>query len=134
MQPIGVFHQALPCVLEQVFGDIAASGQAREECEETAVELRVNEVERFGVAGAKTRDALELMRPLSLAGIFAGVCSLLVGLANGLQALANLQTFDAQTVRVVFVVLAEAVIPTFLAFACLTVAWLCVAMGMRKLS
>jgi len=28
--------------------------------------------------------------------------------------------------------MAEAIIPTFIAFACLTVAWLCVAMGMRK--
>jgi hypothetical protein len=77
---------------------------------------------------------LALMRPLSLAGIFAGVCSLLVGIANGLRALATLQTFDPQTLRVAFVVFAEAVIPTFLAFACLSIAWLCVAMGMRKLS
>jgi uncharacterized membrane protein len=34
--------------------------------------------------------------------------------------------------RGVFVSVAEALIPTFVAFACLTVAWLCVAMGMRK--
>jgi hypothetical protein len=77
---------------------------------------------------------LALMRPLSLAGIFAGVCSLLVGIANALRALANVQTFDPQALRLTFVVLAEAVIPTFVAFACLTVAWLCVAMGMRKIS
>ncbi len=30
---------------------------------------------------------LALMRPLSLAGIFAGVCNLLVGLANALRAM-----------------------------------------------
>ena len=77
---------------------------------------------------------LALMRPLSLAGLFAGVCSLLVGLANVLRALVNLQAFDAQSLRPAFVGLAETVILTFVAFACLTVAWLCVAMGMRKLS
>ena len=36
--------------------------------------------------------------------------------------------------QIAFVVLIEAVIPTFVTFACLTVAWLCVAMGMRKIS
>ena len=77
---------------------------------------------------------LALMRPLSLAGIFAGVCSLLVGVANGLQLLASVQSFDPQGLRTAFVALGEAVIPTFVAFACLTVAWLCVAMGMRKQS
>ena len=64
MQPIGVFHQAQPCFLEQVLGDIAASGQAGEEREETAVELGVDEVERVGIAGAKTRDVLELSVPV----------------------------------------------------------------------
>jgi hypothetical protein len=81
-----------------------------------------------------TERRLALMRPLSLAGLFAGVCSLLVGLANVLRALVNLQAFDAQTLRPAFVGLAETVVLTFVAFACLTVAWLCVAMGMRKLS
>ena len=77
---------------------------------------------------------LALMRPLSLAGLFAGLCSLLVGLANVLRALVNVQAFDAPSIRPVFAGLAEAVILTFVASACLTVAWLCVAMGMRKLS
>ena len=45
----------------------------------------------------RPNERLALMRPLSLAGIFAGVCSLLVGIANGLRALATLQTFDPQT-------------------------------------
>ena len=75
---------------------------------------------------------LALMRPLSLAGIFAGVCNLMVGLANSLRGLASQQTLDAQSFRNVFPGLAEAVIVTFVASACLTVAWLCVAMGMRK--
>jgi hypothetical protein len=35
---------------------------------------------------------LALMRPLSLAGLFAGLCSLLVGLANVLPALRRLSS------------------------------------------
>jgi hypothetical protein len=77
---------------------------------------------------------LALMRPLSLAGIFAGVCNLLVGLANALRAMSRLPSFDPPDMQIAFVVLIEAVIPTFVTFACLTVAWLCVAMGMRKIS
>ena len=43
-----------------------------------------------------------------------------------------MQSLDVAALRLAAVVLAEAVIPTFIAFACLTVAWLCVAMGMRR--
>jgi hypothetical protein len=79
-----------------------------------------------------SEQRLALMRPLTLAGIFAGVCNLMVGLANSLRGLAAQQTLDAQSFRIVFPGLAESVIVTFVASACLTVAWLCVAMGMRK--
>jgi|ERR1700687_568977 len=75
---------------------------------------------------------LALMRPLSLAGVFAAVCSLLVGIANGLRALTMANVSDPDRFRFAALVLSETVIPTFVAFACLTVAWLCVAIGMRK--
>ena len=75
---------------------------------------------------------LALMRPLSLAAIFATVCNLLVGFANGLRALATMDTADTAGIQFGATVLAEALAPSILAFACLTVAWLCVAMGMRK--
>jgi hypothetical protein len=75
---------------------------------------------------------LALMRPLSLAGIFAGVCSLLVGIANGVRALTMANVSDPERLRFAALVLSETVIPTFVAFACLTVAWFCVAIGMRK--
>jgi hypothetical protein len=77
---------------------------------------------------------LALMRPLSLAGIFGAVSSLLVGIVNVLVGLGRVQVFDSQSLRFAFVNLAEGIVPTFVGFACLTVAWLCVAMGMRKLS
>ena len=75
---------------------------------------------------------LALMRPLSLAGIFAGAANLFVGAVNVLQGLTRVESFDPAGMRGVFVSVAEALVPTFVAFACLTVAWLCVAMGMRK--
>lgn len=78
-----------------------------------------------------TERRLALMRPLSLAGIFAAVCSLLVGVANGLYPLSR-DALDPANLRLAALTMSEAVITTFVAFACLTVAWLCVAMGMRK--
>ena len=75
---------------------------------------------------------LSLMRPLSLAGIFGAICSLLLGLANGLQALAGADAGEPSAFRFAAAVLSEAVVPPFVAFACLTTAWLCVAIGMRK--
>jgi hypothetical protein len=48
--------------------------------------------------------------------------------------MSRLPSFDPPDMQIAFVVLIEAVIPTFVTFACLTVAWLCVAMGMRKIS
>jgi hypothetical protein len=77
---------------------------------------------------------LALMRPLSLAGIFAGVSNLFLGVINSLIGLERVQSFDPAGLRGVFVNLAEATVPSFFAFACLTAAWLCVAVGMRRLS
>lgn len=76
---------------------------------------------------------LALMRPLSLAGIFAAVSSLLLGLVNALEAIGAPRGSDAtanfpQAARM----LAEAMIPSFVGFACLTVAWLCVAAAIRR--
>lgn len=85
-------------------------------------------------ASRPSEQRLSLMRPLSLAGIFAAVCSLLLGLANGLHAVARTDTVEPTSLRFAALVLSEAVVPAFVAFACLTVAWLCVAVGMRKQS
>ena len=88
----------------------------------------------IGYAIWPSESRLALMRPLSLAGIFAGVANLFVGAVNVLQGLTRVESFDPAGMRGVFVSVAEAIVPTFVAFACLTVAWLCVAMGMRKTS
>ena len=75
---------------------------------------------------------LALMRPLSLAAIFASVSTLLLGVANALVYIGRTPPASSAAAVPVAVVLAETVIPSFIGFACLTVAWLSVAIGVRK--
>jgi len=79
-----------------------------------------------------TERKLALMRPLSLAGIFAAVCSFSVGVATALSGLADAGAPTAEAVQMMVAGLAEAFIPLFAAFAFLSVAWLLVAAGMRR--
>jgi hypothetical protein len=87
----------------------------------------------MGIAFAIWPDERRLaqMRPLSLAGLFAAVSNLFVGLANGLYAL-NEVPVGSTPLAYAGLVLAEACVLTFVGFAFLTVAWLCVAIGTRK--
>ena len=73
---------------------------------------------------------LAMMRPLSLAGTYAAVANILLGLLNGLVGLAR--PAETPVVQRVAVVLAEGVVPAFVAFALLAAAWVCVALGMRR--
>jgi len=75
---------------------------------------------------------LALMRPISLAGIFAAVSSLLLGLANALEAIGRSGGDRAGNFGPPAQMLAEAIIPSFVGFASLTVAWLCVATAIRR--
>ena len=72
---------------------------------------------------------LALMRPLTLAAIFAAVGNTFGGLANSFRSLATMKT---DTPGLLFVLLAEVAVVVFLSFASLSVAWLCVAIGMRR--
>jgi hypothetical protein len=76
---------------------------------------------------------LVLMRPLSLAGIFAVVANTCLGLANALHTVVSGSTSDSQAIRLATLQLSEVAVVPFAAFACLTVAWLSIAIGMRKL-
>lgn len=78
-----------------------------------------------------TEQRLALLRPLSLAAIFAAVANLLAGIANALQAIGAPQGGEG-TMPPAAVLLSEAMIPAFIGFACLTVAWLCVAVAIRR--
>ena len=73
---------------------------------------------------------LALMRPVSLAGLFAALAGAVTGAIN---VLAGFWLHEGPVNwRVVAVGSAEALVPLLLAFGCLTVAWLCVAAGFRR--
>jgi hypothetical protein len=79
-----------------------------------------------------TEQKLVLMRPLSLAAIFAAICSSSVGTATALKWAAEAQTMGPDMIAKLFAGLSESLVPPFVAFAFLAVAWLLVAVGMRR--
>ena len=76
-----------------------------------------------------TERRLALMRPLSLAGIFAGLNGSSLGAINTLRGLWMEPPRDG---RILAIASAESIVPLYVAFSCLMVAWLCVAVGMRR--
>ena len=86
----------------------------------------------FGLAYAirPTEQKLALMRPISLAAIFAGLSGSLLGFINVLRMI----WMSTQPVefRVLSVGIAESLVPMSLAFGSLTIAWLCAAAGLRR--
>ncbi len=79
-----------------------------------------------------TEARLALLRPLSLATVFAALCSFSLGLAivlSGLTATPDV----AGAWRTVALGASETFAGLFVSFGCLTIAWLCVAAGMRRL-
>jgi hypothetical protein len=78
-----------------------------------------------------TERKLALIRPLSLAGILAALCSFAVGTATALKGAAD-AGIDPENVRLMLAGLSESFIPLFVAFAFLAVAWLLVAAGLRR--
>jgi hypothetical protein len=77
-----------------------------------------------------TEQRLALVRPISLAGIFSGLTGTTLGLMNVLKMQWNMKPPPAFELTAVG--LAESLVTLFVAFGCLTVAWLCVAIGMRR--
>jgi hypothetical protein len=78
-----------------------------------------------------TERNLALMRPLSLAGLFAALSGGVLGFINVLH-LVWTRELTTETYKVMAVGASESLVPTFLGFACLTVAWLLVAVGMGR--
>ena len=74
---------------------------------------------------------LALMRPLSLAGLFAALTGSTVGFVNVLVGLAR-RGFTAEMYAISAIGSAEALVPLFVGFGCLTVAWLLIAAGMGR--
>ncbi|MEO8680878.1 MAG: hypothetical protein ABI665_17635 [Vicinamibacterales bacterium] len=77
-----------------------------------------------------TEARLALLRPISLAGIFAALGGTILGFINVLRMIGMADPPPAA--RVVAIGSAEALVPLFVGFACLTAAWLCVAAGMKR--
>lgn len=77
-----------------------------------------------------SEQRLALMRPLSLATIFAALSGSALGVLNVLRGmgLSETPTFS----RVAAIGVSESLVPIFFGFGCLTVAWLCVALGLWR--
>ena len=77
-----------------------------------------------------TEQRLALMRPISLVGIFNGLTGAMLGFMNVLRwyGIHN----PPPSPQNMAIGAAEALVTLFVAFGCLTVAWLCVALGMRR--
>ena len=72
---------------------------------------------------------LGLMRPLTLAGIFAAIANTFLGLANTFRGMARVAPAEPPQF---FASMAETSVVPFLSFVLLSTAWLCVAIGMRR--
>ena len=75
---------------------------------------------------------LSVMRPLTLGAVFSALCSFVLAIANGSIAVSMMSGLDLAGVRIVGAVLSEGLAPVVASFACLTVTWFLVAIGMRK--
>jgi hypothetical protein len=78
-----------------------------------------------------TERHLALMRPLSLAGLFAALAGGVLGFINVLR-FAWTRELTAETYHVMAIGAAESLVSMFVGFASLTVAWLLVAVGMGR--
>ncbi len=77
-----------------------------------------------------SEQRLALMRPLSLATIFAALSGSVLGLLNILRGVG--MTRQPSFSSVTAIGLAEALVPLFVGFGCLTVAWLAVTVGLWR--
>ena len=73
---------------------------------------------------------LAVMRPLSLAAIFAALCGAVAGAINVLVGISR--SPEPVNYRVIAVSSAETLVVLFVAFGCLTIGWLGVASGLRR--
>lgn len=72
---------------------------------------------------------LAMMRPISLAGLFGGLSGLASALVHTLR---NIAVSEPIRWHLVALGTAEAFVPLYIGFSCLTVAWICVAVGLRR--
>ena len=75
---------------------------------------------------------LALMRPLTLAAVFAAISNTMLGLVNMLHYVSSRP--EPVSVHLLTAPLAETMAVPFLSFGCLAAAWLGVAVGMHRQS
>ena len=80
-----------------------------------------------------TERNLALMRPLSLAALFASIAGLVLGCINVLSFMWT-RELTAKTYSLMATGAAESLVPLLVGFASLTLAWLLVAVGMGRTS
>ena len=73
---------------------------------------------------------LALMRPLTLAAVFAAVANTVLGLVNMLVYVSR--QAEPLPINRLAAGLAESLVVAFLSFGCLSAAWVAVAVGMRR--
>ena len=76
-----------------------------------------------------TEQRLAMMRPLSLAGIFAGLNGSTLGAINVLRGFWLEPPRDG---RIALIGTVESIVPLYVAFSCLMLAWLLVSAGMWR--
>ncbi len=72
---------------------------------------------------------LSYMRPLSLAGVFAALCTISLGITNGAIGLSRQPVLNLE---MLLGGISEVFAAAAISFLFLTVAWVCVAIGMRR--
>lgn len=72
---------------------------------------------------------LSYMRPLSLAGLFAALCTISLGMTNGTIALSRQPGIN---IGMLLGGLSEVFAVAAISFAFLTIGWVCVAIGLRR--
>ena len=77
-----------------------------------------------------SEQRLALIRPLSLATVFAAVAGVSLGLINELRYISRTGHLEFSTA--IAAGLAESLVPLFFAFGCLTATWLCVTIGLSR--
>ena len=77
-----------------------------------------------------SEQRLALMRPLSLATIFAALSGSVLGVVNVLVAVGRSEA--SAFPQLAWYAFAEALVPVVSGFGCLTIAWLCVTVGLWR--
>src|SRR5262245_24913903 len=79
-----------------------------------------------------TERNLALMRPLSLAGLVAALSGSALGFMSVLRGIGGTPSFSPASYSAIATGASESLVPMFVGFGCLSVAWLLVALGLSR--